>query len=552
MLVWGGQTFVDFEQGLNFCVKQIRAALGDVADNPRFIETVPRRGYRFIAPVEWVPASLPDAAPEPTATPEPPAHRGWTAGQRALATAATLVILAAGALALDWFRNERTTGPPTKVMIAVLPFDNLSGDPAQTYFSDGFTDELIARLSRTNPTRLGVIARTSTMSYRETEKNAAAIGRELGVQHLVEGTVRRSGDRVRITAQLIRVSDQSHVWAEIYEGEVRDILQLQREVGNAIAVRILSTLGAAGADAAARRTVDPEVYDLYLRGRAEWNTRRDPEVVRATGSFKEAIRRDPTFAPAWAGLAETLQVHARPAALEAAEKAIALDDRLAEAHVAKAQILKHMLRWNWADEEFQRAIALDPSYAPARYFYAEFLAARGRKAPAVEQARQALVLDPKSAIAAHVAGVVHYYCGEYDAALRFLRKALEIDPAHSWSHLRIALVLERRRAFDEAFVEFARTAAPLRSAYAYAVSGRTAEARRILQAAMAAPDVEYQAYHLASAYAGLGEYDQALSLLERAVDRQLHDAIYINVDPRFEALRGLPRYRELLRRGGWD
>lgn len=551
VLVWGGETFVDFEQGLNFCIKQIRAALGDEADNPRFIETVPRRGYRFIAPVARMDPA-PAAGAVEGSSPEPVGGARRSARMMVLMVVAGLVVLAGASVPL-WLRNNQgAASPPTKSMIAVLPFENLSGDESQDYFADGFTEELIGQLGRTNPTHLGVIARTSTMAYKGTTKSAAEIGRELGVDHFVEGTLRRSGDRVRINAQLIRVSDQSHVWAEIYEGEIRDILRLQRDVGNAVVNQILSALSPPSPGATSIRAVDPAVYDLYLQGRFLWNKRVPDEMAKAAATFKEAVSLDPTFAPAWAGLADALLVESRSEALEAAERAIALDDRLAEAHSAKAELLLHMLRWDWAEEEFQRAIALDPSYAPARYFYAEFLVARGRPQRGIEEALYALALDPKSAIATHVAGVTMYYSGQFDAALPYFRKALELDPQHTWSHLRIGLVLEQQRAYDAAFAEFARSSAPLRSAYAYAAAGRNTEARRIVAEALASPDVEYQAYHLAGAFVGLGDYDAALEWLELALARQLHDVIFLYVDPRLEPLRGLPEYQDLVRRGGWE
>ncbi|HEY7500418.1 MAG TPA: tetratricopeptide repeat protein [Vicinamibacterales bacterium] len=555
-LVWGGETFVDFEQGLNFCIKQIRAALGDDADNPRFVETVPRRGYKFIAPVERtdpVAAAVPLVEPPietPAAAAVPEARQSSRFAKAGLAAAAVIAAIAV-TVAVLWFRGQRQSTTSSISTIAVLPFGNLSGDRAQDYFSDGFTEELIAQLGRTDPERLRVIARTSTLSYRGSSKTAAEIGRELGAQHLVEGTVRHSGDRVRINAQLIRVSDQSHVWAEIYEGEVRDILQLQREVGDSIARQILSTLGPVGTAAAPARAVDPAVYDLYLRARYDWNTRFGPAIRRAEEAFRELTRRDPTFAPAWAGLAQTILITHRAEALEAAERAIALDARLAEAHAAKAVVLEHMLRWDWAEEEYRKAIALDPSHVATRYFYSEFLSARGRCAPAIEQAQQALALDPRSAIVSHVAGATYYYCGEFDRALPYFKKAIALDPTHTWSHMRIGFVLEQRREYEAAFAEFALAGTKLRSAYTYALAGQKHHARRLVDEALNSPDVEFEAYHIAAAYVGLGEYDEAIKWLDLAVTRQLYDVIFLYADPRFQPLRELQRYKELLQKGGW-
>jgi TolB-like protein/DNA-binding winged helix-turn-helix (wHTH) protein/tetratricopeptide (TPR) repeat protein len=555
--IWGDETFVDFEQGLNFCIKQIRAALGDEADNPRFIETVPRRGYRFIAPLQRSAVAVP--APENRPPDVLPADLGPTPtravprwSRRAVVLLSTCAVAVALATALVLWRSREVplTASPAKSTIAVLPFTWLGDERDQDYFADGFTEELIAQLGRANPTRLGVIARTSTLSYRLTTKSAREIGRELGVQHLVEGTVRRSGTGVRINARLIRASDQSHVWAEIYEGEVRDILRLQRDVGVAIAKQIVVAL--APVPAAAAATVDPVVYDLYLRGRYAWNARVPTEVARAEDLFREAVRRDPSFARAWAGLADALLTRARSEALEAAETAIALDDGLAEAHSAKATILTHMLRWEWAEREYRKAIALDPSYVPARYFYSEHLVARGRMNEALEQARHAMTLDPKSAIAAHVSGVTKYYAGAYDDALRDFRQALVLDPQHTWTRWRIGLVLERQGAYEAALAELTEGSSQLRAAYAHGRAGRQDEARRIIAHALAQPDAEAQAYYVATAYTGLGDHDEAVEWLARAVSRQVHDVIFMHVDPRFEPLRARSGYRELVRLGGWD
>ena len=545
--VWGGDTFVDFEQGLNFCIKEIRAALGDDAESPRFIETVPRRGYRVIAPVERrVAAPLPDVRHQ---TQSPPATSRRST--RLITSLAVVIaaIAAAGAGYRMWVRDPSPAVLTGKTMIAVLPFENLSGDPNQDFFSEGFTEELIGQLGRTNPARLGVISRTSTGAYRNTTKSAGAIGRELGVQHLVEGTVRRAGDRVRINAQLIRVSDQSHVWAEIYEGDVRDILAIQQEVGNAIVRQIVATLGSQAS--ASPRTVDPAVYDLYLRGRVHWSRRLPLEVEKAAAAFTEAVRRDPTFAPAFASLAYSLNVRSRPAALAAAEKALSLDDRLAEAHSARALALTHMLRWDEAGEAFLRAIALDPSNVPARYFYADYLAARGRCPEAIEQARQGVALDPLAAIPTHALGVTLYYCREYEAALPYFKRALELDAEHYWSNFRIGLVLEQRRSYDAALAEFQRLPGTVRAAYTYALAGRSADARRVVRKALDEADRDLQAYHLGTAYVGLGEHDEALRWLTLAVSNQAYDVIYLDIDPRLDPIRSRPEFQSLLREGGW-
>ncbi len=547
---WGDKTFVDFEQGLNFCMKQIRAALGDEADNPRFIETVPRRGYRVIVAVERIVESAPTASGADVPSPTEPKPIHGTIGRWFPYTIVGLLlaIVTATGFAL-WRTGRHAAAPNGRAMIAVLPFENLSGDPAQDYFSEGFSEELIAQLGRVDPSRLGVIARTSTLGYKkEPARNVAQIGRDLHVAHVIEGTVRRSGNRVRINAQLIRVIDQSHVWAEIFDGEVRDILSVQHEVATAIARQIVATIGPSNGLTA--RVVDPDVYDLYLRGRYLWNRRTGDHTERAIALFKDAVHRDPEFAPAYAGLADSLLVGSRAAALAAAEKALAIDPRLAEAHTARANALMHMLQWAPAEEAYRRAIDLDPSYVPARYFYSEYLFSRSRCPEAREQALKGLELDPLSAIATHVVGVALYYCRAYDEALPYLRRGLELDPAHVWSHYRIGLVLEQLRSFDQAIAEFEQTRIPIIGAYTYAAWGRPADARRVLRNAIAADDGDTDAYQIALAYAGLGERDEALKWLTRVVRRQLYQAPYIRAEPRLDALRRQPQFQALLQEAG--
>jgi len=542
--IWGDDTFVDFEQGLNFCIRQIRGALGDNAENPRFIETLPRRGYRMMAPVARLAAAV-----VPSARPE--THEGGAVRRFAWATWLLLIGigLVATAGAYLAFRVRQIGTAPTRTMIAVLPFQDVGGDPEQQYFSDGFTGELIAQLGRLNPARIGVIARTSTLAYRDTTKGADRIGRELGAQHLVEGTVRRSGDRVRISAQLIRVSDQSHVWAEIFEGDVRDILRLQQDVGHAIAQHVVVTLGPAAGTAT--RTVEPDVYELYLRGRFLWNRRRAPDADTAVASFQEAVRRDPMFAPAYAGLADAVVVGSRPAALAAADKALAIDDGLAEAHSAKAHALMHRLQWDLSEAEFRRSIALDPSYVPAHYFYSEYLLARGRCPEARAEAMQGMTLDPLSAIATHVVGVTLYYCRDYEASLPYFRKALELDPGHHWSHYRMGLVFEQQHAYAAALAEHKFTD-PLVAAYAYALTGRTEETRAILSRHLARPEPQLNPYFIAEAYVGLGEYDEALKWLAVAVERQIYQVVFLQADPRLDPLRSRPEFQSLLHTAGWQ
>lgn len=433
-----------------------------------------------------------------------------------------------------------------------MPFEDLDGTVGDNHFGDGFTQELISQLGRFDPDRLGVIARTSTSALRSTGKTAADIGRELRVQHLVEGTVRRSTNRVRISAQLIRTADQAHVWADTFEGDPRDILVLQHQLGSAIAQQILIRLRATGA--VEPRPVDPTVYDLYLRARFLWDKRTKPEVRSALASFQDAVDRDPTFAPAYAGIADCyVNLGDFQAALVATAKALSLDENLLEARVTRAHALMHQLDWARAEAEFGRAIAVDPHTPAGRYLHAEYLVARGRYGEAVDEAREAVALDPLSAITNHVVGVTLYFSGDYDGALEYFTRALELDPEHRFSHGRMALVYERQGDYENAFTEFDRAGAPIRAAYAYAMAHRPDEARRRIEEVLtrAEPAPELEAYFLAAAYVGLEEPDRALEWLKLAVRQRVYDVIYLAVDPRLDSLRARPEFQALLQEGGW-
>jgi len=350
--VWAGETFVDFDQGLNYCIRQIRAALRDDAETPRFIETVPRRGYRFVADV--VPISAP--------------------GER-------------------------------RVMLVVLPFRDMSANPEEEYFSDGLTEEMIAQLGRLNPQRLGVIARTSTMRYKHTEKGIEAIGRELGVSHVLEGSVRRAADRIRVTAQLIQVSDQTHLWADSFERPAGDILALQAEFAQAIATRIgVQLTPPAQQRIAAVRAVDSAAYDAYLKGRYFWKRRSRESLQKSVQCFTAAIEIDPEYAPAYAGLADVHLTqldynHLSPRdAFALADRvlvdALRLDNALAEPHTSLGHLRLHQFRWAAAEQHFTHAIELNAGYDTAHYYYANLLAAFGRFDEALGEANRALELDP--------------------------------------------------------------------------------------------------------------------------------------------------------------
>jgi TolB-like protein/DNA-binding winged helix-turn-helix (wHTH) protein/cytochrome c-type biogenesis protein CcmH/NrfG len=532
--IWGSDTFVDFDQGLTFCVKRIREALGDSADRPRYLETIPKQGYRFIAQVAADPPRA--AAPaEIVAPPSPPQRKRWRA-----AAAAILVLAAAGVGYAGWTRHA---GPPagTKTL-AVLPFDNLSGDAAQEYFSAGFTEDLITELARINPGTLSVIARTSVKQFAKGDRGAREIGRSLGAEYLVEGSVRRTGDRVRVTAQLIAAADQTHVWAETYDRDVRDALILQRELADAIAAAIRVAL-VPGARRPSRQA-DPEVYQAYLKGRFFWNQRRADGYARAFEYFGAALKRDPSFAPAYAGIGDLHNsVAAFREALSAARRAIELDASLAEAYVTAGHARMHLFDWTGAAESLQRAVDLDPSYTPARYVLAEYLVTQGRFDEAIVQARRAVALEPAAAIPSHALGTMYYYARRFPEALAEFRAALELDPNHTWSHARIGQALEQEGHLEEAAREFAIAGRPLPLARVRARLGAAADARAFLDAGTEGSFEERALLAVA-----LGDRDRAIRLLEQAVAQPSYDVVYLAVDPKLDALRADPRFPELLRR----
>jgi serine/threonine-protein kinase len=440
-------------------------------------------------------------------------------------------------------------GPPARVMLGVLPFQYLSGDPAEHEFSRGLMEEVISHLGSQNPTRLGVLARPA---YERGRQTAAQVGRELHVQYLLDGSVQKWGDRVRITAQLIETHDQTRVWEATFEQDLREVLALQRGVAEAIAGAIVVQV-APGPDLQRRlsgsRPVDPRTYQLYLMGR--FLRGRGTELEKARSYFEQAIARDPFFGPAHAGLADLTLTTSYADAEEAAREAVRLDDGLVEAHAALAHALMHQFAWSEARVEFQRALDLDESYPPAWRYYAELMTAGGRFADALRLSERARVEDPLVAVGHHAAGVVLYFARHYDRASEQFRKALELDPGLVASRIRLAQAYVELRQYDRAISELSDasaggTATTLASSHAYAAAGRSAEAR-VLLSREAGQDGPAQAYDRAAVYAALGDHDSAFRNLERAVEGRAHDVIYLEVDPRLDPLRADQRFNHLVR-----
>ena len=417
--LWPADTFVNFEHGLNAAVKRLRQALNDSADNPRFVETLPRRGYRFIAPIQALNAGggaptvneAPPGEPAPEAGDLPEAKDQVELSQRAPAWKRSgLALLVVLGIFTVWMLRPKNNGSPVIRSLAVLPLENLSRDPSQDYFADGMTDELITELGQISELR--VISRTSVMTYKGARKPLPQIARELNVDAVVEGTVLRSGDQVRITAQLIQAPDDKHLWAQSYEGDVRQTLALQRQVGRAIAEKIQIELTSHERDVLKSvKAVNPDAYEAYLKGRYFWNKRTAEGMRKAIDYFNQAIEKDPNYAQAYAGLTDAYALagdwkygvlppkDAYPKAKAAATKAIALDSALGEAHISLAYCLD-AFDWDFATagREFTLGIELSPGYATGYDWYGWHLASLGRNGEAVAQVDKAVNLDPLSLI----------------------------------------------------------------------------------------------------------------------------------------------------------
>jgi TolB-like protein/DNA-binding winged helix-turn-helix (wHTH) protein/Tfp pilus assembly protein PilF len=574
------RAIVDFDHGLSKAISKIRDALGDSAENPRFIETVARRGYRFLADVQQVRRET-EAKPAQVREPKP-AHEAMGGDVIAAHTTGpgtpgprwrVALLIVGGALlvllSVTWMLY-RSQHPFAAIhSVAVLPLANFSGDASQEYFADGMTDELITQLGQISSVR--VISRTSAMSYKNTRKPLAIIARELDVQAVVEGSVLRDGDRVRITAQLIRVPADEHLWAHSYEGSFRDTLALQSEVSQAIAAQIRATLTRQEKAALRKRkAMNAQAYEAYLKGRYFWNKRDAVGLKRAIEYFQRAIAADPAYAEAYSGLADAYALaggweygvlparEATPRAREAATKAVVLDPTLAEAHTSLAFALDQY-PWDWAgaEREFRRALDLNPGYATAHHWYGYHLMMMGRSDEGIAELKRAQSLDPLSLIINAGVADVLYIGHRFDEAQRELQKTLEMDPNFAIAHHQRGQVLVQQQSPEAAIVEFQRAielsghswAFDADLAHAYALSGHAGEARTILRTLEERQDESGSVEaNIALIYVGLGDAEQAMHWLEKAYAARFEPVILVR--PPFDPLRADPRFKDLMRRLG--
>lgn len=562
--VWGKDVFIEAETSLYTAVRKIRRTLGDETGEPLFIQTVSRKGYRFIAKVEAV-----DAASGPAPPPVRPRWRRW------LAWGSPACILVTGAVVLWSLSRSRETN---RVMLVVLPMQNFSGDPQQDYLADGVTEEIITDLGSLDPAHLGVIARTSSMQYKEAKKNIAQVSRELGVSYVLEGSVRRSGNSLRVTAQLIRSSDQSHLWAQRYDGDLGDVLKLESNIALEVASQIRLALSE---EAHQRLTsaahLNPEAHDAYLRGLQGWNQRNPQGFHEAIAEFTRATNLSPTDAAAFAGLARVYSLspifagmpasEAVPKALDSANRALALDETLADAHSSLAFTRVHYLHdWTSAEKEFRRAIELEPNNPYGHFFYSNsFLSPTGRHEEAITEMKKAIELDPLSTRIQSFAGRMYIWAHRYDDALAQFQRANQLDPNFALNHERMAHVYALMGKFDNAINEEtnARTLAGEKSEDVQQKKERLRQALRargaqgfwrtelqLVQGGQNPPEAYSGALGLARIYSELGEKEKAFANLEKAYTERDEEMTNLAVEPEFDALRSDPRFRDLENRVG--
>jgi TolB-like protein len=512
------------EGSLTSHISSLRKALAADANGPELIETVPKRGYRFVASVK------------PTGSDTP-------------------------------------AGGDRRNMLVVLPFENLTSGDKYDYFSDGLTEEMITELARLSPERLGVIARTSAMQFKSTTKNIGQIGGELGVSHVLEGSVRRAGERVRITAQLIRVIDETHLWAQSYERGLHDVLEVQADVARAVAQEIQITLTPHDAQRLhpeKRRSVNPQAHELYLRGRHFWYRRTEEGMRKSIECFEEALRHDPGFAAAYDGISDahtmlacrgiTPVAESFHKAKAAARQAVRIEPGLGEGYASLAHVRLHDWDWVGLEGDFSRSRELDPGYAIAHYWYAEYLMAMGRTAEALARVQHSWELDPLNSVINASVGMIHYLAHDYDGALVALRRGLEVDPTHYVSHLRVGLVCLQKNLASEAIDAMrwavmhsgGSTEALAGLAQAHAVAGEMSTMAKIVADLGQSRHRYVSPYNVARVYGAIDDKQRALEWLERAYQEHNPDLIELTREPSFASLRSDAKFRELMSRVGWS
>jgi TolB-like protein/DNA-binding winged helix-turn-helix (wHTH) protein/Tfp pilus assembly protein PilF len=554
-LVWP-DSFVE-EANLSQTIFVLRKTLGGGVGGRPFIDTVPRRGYRFCADVR-------EESVGPASRVEP-----FTAGrvsQTALTLGAVLIVAAVAWFGGSWIRSMSGTASRIDSLV-VLPFANLSDSDDQDHLDESMTDALITNLGQISGLR--VISRTSAMAYKNTSKTLPQIARELNVDAVVEGSVQRSAGRVKWNLKLIEARADRTVWARTYERDLQNALQLHNQIARAIASHTAVTLTPRESARLAETTnVNPSVYQAYLQGRYFWSRRSEPDMRQAIQRFEEALRHDPDYAPAYAGLADSYALYGSygwtldgpnpwTRALAAAEKALELDELLADAHTSRARIaLNYELDWTSAGKGYRRALELNPGYANAHHWYGYYLMLAGRPKEGEAEMRRALELDPLSPIINANIGMPFYVARQYDAAIAHWRKALEMHRNYQLLHVYMTTAYAGKEMYREAVVELqkgfalggAGSSETAILAHIYGRMGRTTEARALLSEMLSRGDAS--PYYIALAYVGLGENDNAFTWLDKTLQERAGPFNELNADPMFDRLRSDPRFAALLRRMG--
>jgi TolB-like protein/DNA-binding winged helix-turn-helix (wHTH) protein/Flp pilus assembly protein TadD len=608
--VWGKDVFLDTDNSIRGAIRKVRQVLKDDPEAPRFIQTVTGRGYRFIAPV----ISAEESPPAELSRPEDPTvsagEQGlvseldaWSEGSapglrgqgqkrtasQSLGTevargqgrrsartwlfggVVSLAIVCVLSLLAIW-GWRRTSSAPTvsqrKTVLAVLPFDNLSRDPDQEFFNEGLTQDIVAQVGKLNPDRLTVIAHSSVAKYKGSTLSAKEIGKELNADYLVQGSVRRAADRVRVTVELIQAQDQTDIWTESYDRELKDVLAVQDSVVRSIASQIhIALTEEQEKRLATPRQLSPAAYEAYLKGRYYWNKRTGESMQKAEQYFQQAIDNDPTYAAAYSGLADCnsgltwhgfkAPTEALPKAYAAARKALEINPESAEAHASLGLAMSHRWDWTGAEAEFRHALQLDPQYANAHHWYGDYLSIRSRHDEALAEAKHALQLDPLNLMISTWVGLRYYLARDYSHAIEQNRSSVELDPNFAAAHLLLGEDYVQAGLRSEAVDELKRAAdlsgdSPIyraQVAVALALAGRNREALRIARELETISRKRYVSpYGLAQTYAALNKKEDTFKWLQAAYDDHAVWMGYLAVDPIFDRYRSDQRFQEFLRR----
>jgi TolB-like protein/DNA-binding winged helix-turn-helix (wHTH) protein/Tfp pilus assembly protein PilF len=562
--VWGEGVFIEAESSLYTAVRKIRRVLDDDIGEPKFVQTVSGKGYRFIARVDSVAGPSVHQASRVLSRPAVPRWFLWSG----------LVALLAGVALFGWLRTVRNGQPADRVMLVVLPLENLNGDPREDYLADGITEEIITQLGGLDPRHLGVIARTSAMRYNQ--MSVTDISRELGVAYVLAGSIRRSGGHVRVTAQLIQSSDQTNLWAKSYDQDLSDVLQMEHDIAGMAASEVRLTLSEQVHERLTAATrVNPEAHDAYLRGLQGWNQRTREGFLQAIADFIHATQLDPNYAAAFAGLARVYSLapvfadmppsEAVPKALDASNRALQLDDTLSDAHSALAFVKGHYeYDWVSAEREYLRAIELDPNNPYGHFFYSNsFLSPFGRHEEAITEMKKAMELDPVSTRIQSFAGRTFTWARRYDEAFAQYQKVNQLDPNIPVNHERLAQLYAVLAKFDDAIAE--ETKARMFSGESpqrvledmnnlhQAVMNRGAQGSwegelRLALSEQNPPESYARPFGFAQIYGQLGEKDKAFANLEIALRERDTQMTELGVDPQFDVLRSDPRFLDLERK----